>query len=92
MELAIGSLLLGAALGLWFNVIVVIPVVLFATLIVGIEGSAHTLGLSRIVLAVVVSGIPLQIGYLSGAGASVLISKMQQVRAARGLKIAHVQF
>ena len=85
MAPAIGSLLLGAVLGLWFNVLVLIPVVLFATVNIGIEGWAHTLGLSRIVLAVVVSGIALQIGYLGGAGASVLISKMQQARAARFL-------
>ena len=78
MALAIGCLLLGAVLGLWFNVLVLLPVGLFATLIIGIEGWTHTLGFSRIGLAVVVSGVALAIGYLAGAGGFLVISKMQQ--------------
>jgi hypothetical protein len=88
MALAIGCLLLGAVLGLRFNVLVLLPVVLVATLIIGIEGWTHTLDLTRIGLAVIVSAIALAIGFLAGAVASVMISKGQQLGTVRILSRA----
>jgi hypothetical protein len=83
MALAIGSLLLGAVLGLWFEVLVLIPVVLLAALVIGIDAWAHSFGLGRTLVMIFVSAIALEIGYLGGAGAFVLISKARRFKAAR---------
>jgi hypothetical protein len=84
MVIALVNLLLGALLGLWFEVLVLVPAVLLAAVIVGIDGWAHSLGLSKIIVTLVVSAIALETGYLGGAAASALI-KMQQFRASRFL-------
>lgn len=83
MALAIGGLLLGTVLGLWFQVLVLIPVVLLTALVTGIDAWAHSFGPGRTLLVIFVAAIALEIGYLIGAGAFVLISKARRFRAAR---------
>jgi hypothetical protein len=83
MALALASLSFGAVLGLSFEVLVLVPVVLLAAAIVGIDGWAHSLGFSRTILTILVSAMTLEIGYLGGAAVYALISKMEQFRASR---------
>ena len=81
MALAIGSLLVGSILGLVFDVLILVPAVLIAAILAVIDGWIQGLGISGIILTIAVSAVALEIGYLSGAGASMLILKSRIFRA-----------
>jgi hypothetical protein len=82
MAFAIGCLVLGVVLGLWFEVLVLVPVVLMAAMMVGIHGWTSGIGFIRVILTVVVFTVALELGYLAGVAVSMLAPMLQQ-RSAR---------
>jgi hypothetical protein len=64
--LAIISVLVGATLGARFNVLILLPAMLFAGLAIAIGGLAYSSSLSSILAALVIALSSLQIGYLAG--------------------------
>ena len=64
MAVVISSFLLGAILGLLFEVLILVPAVLIAAMLSVIDGWVLGLELSGIILMVVVSVVALQLGYL----------------------------
>jgi hypothetical protein len=74
ISLAILAALGGAMLGLRFRSLVLVPVAAAALVVVIAGGLAVGLALPRLVLACVVAGAALQLGFLGGAGLRVLIA------------------
>ena len=66
LALAIISALVGIALGLRFKVLVLVPAIALATILVLIIGLTRGDSFGSIVLAMVIIGIALQLGYLIG--------------------------
>ncbi len=66
LALAIISALVGIALGLRFKVLVLVPAIALATILVLIIGLTRGDSFGSIVLAIVIIGIALQLGYLIG--------------------------
>jgi hypothetical protein len=66
LELAIISVLAGIALGLRYKVLILVPAVTVAMLFAIIIGVAHADRFWSIVLAMVMLGTAVQIGYLAG--------------------------
>ncbi len=64
LMLAVGSILVGAVLGLHFKVFVLIPVILSALAVLAGTG-AWEIGMDRIALEMVAVATALQVGYLS---------------------------
>ena len=81
MALAIGSLLVGSILGLVFEVLILLPAVLIAAMLAVIDGWIQGLGISGIILTIAVSVVAIEIGFLSGAGASMLILRSSLFKA-----------
>jgi hypothetical protein len=66
LALAIISVFVGIALGLRFKVLVLVPAIASAIIFVVIAGLARGDGFGSIVLATVIVGVALQLGYLIG--------------------------
>src|ERR1700719_1543215 len=66
LELAIISVLAGVTLGLRYKVLILVPAVTIAMLFAIIIGVAHADRFWSIVLAMVILGTAVQIGYLAG--------------------------
>jgi hypothetical protein len=65
LMLAVGSILVGAVLGLHFKVFVLIPVILSALAVLAGTVLAWEIGMDRIALEMVAVATALQLGYLS---------------------------
>jgi hypothetical protein len=74
VALAIIGVFVGIALGLRFKVLVLVPAIASAIIFVVIAGLARGDGFRSIVLAMVIVGIAIQLGYLVGI---VLAKRMQ---------------
>src|SRR5215475_2545010 len=66
LELALISVLAGVTLGLRYKVLILIPAVIFAMIFGVIVGIAHTDRFWSVVLAMVILGTAVQLGYLVG--------------------------
>jgi len=66
LALAIISVFVGIALGLRFKVLVLVPAIASAIIFIVIAGLARGDGFGSIVLATVMVGVALQLGYLIG--------------------------
>jgi hypothetical protein len=66
LALAIISVFVGIALGLRFKVLVLVPAIASAIIFIVITGLARGDGFGSIVLATVIVGVALQLGYLIG--------------------------
>ena len=66
LALAIISVFVGIALGLRFKVLVLVPAIASAIIFIVIAGLARGDGFGSIVLATVIVGVALQLGYLIG--------------------------
>jgi len=66
LALAIIGALVGIVLGLRFKVLVLVPAIALATILALIIGLARGDGFRSIVLAMVIVGIALQLGYFVG--------------------------
>jgi hypothetical protein len=62
MALTIVVLLIGTVLGLWFEVLTLIPAILLATVLIGIDGLTYGLGVGWILLGLVKTALALQMG------------------------------
>jgi hypothetical protein len=67
MALTIFSLILGAVLGLRFNVFVLIPVIISELIVVTIEGIVQGADVWLVVAAIIAASTALQLGYLGSA-------------------------
>ncbi len=66
-ELALPAFLAGIALGLRYRVVILIPAVALVILFAMIVGIARGDGLLSLIMAMVIPGAAIQIGYLAGA-------------------------
>jgi hypothetical protein len=66
IALAIISVLVGIALGLRFKVLVLVPAITLTTLFALVVGLVRGEGFGAIVLAMVIVGTAIQLGYLVG--------------------------
>ena len=82
LMLTIFAALLGAVLGLRFQVLVLLPGIGLLLLGVPIVGAAYSASLSTIVLALVLSIVCLQFGYLGGIGTRyvMVLSRAYRIR------------
>jgi hypothetical protein len=67
LELAIIGVVVGAVLGLRYNVLVLVPAVMFAMLFAAIVGVARADSFWSIVLMTAALAVAVQLGYLAGA-------------------------
>jgi hypothetical protein len=67
LQLAMIGVLAGTALGLRYKVFVLVPAVTMAMVFAAMAGIAHGDHLGSIILAVVILGVTVQFGYLTGA-------------------------
>jgi len=75
-ELAIISVLAGITLGLRYRVLILVPAVMIAMIFAVIVGVAHADRFWSIVLAMVIFGTAVQIGYLAGVVLRVAIESI----------------
>jgi hypothetical protein len=80
--LAVFASLIGAALGLKFKVLILVPAIAIAFAIVVVAGLAHSDGILTVALATVLSAAGLQFGYLLGLSCRYLARADRMRRAA----------
>jgi hypothetical protein len=73
LQFAIIAVVAGAALGTRYNVLVLVPAVMFAMLFAVIVGVARADGLWSVTLMTVVLGAAVQVGYLAGAALHLVV-------------------
>jgi hypothetical protein len=73
LELAIIGIVAGAVLGLRFNVLALVPGIMFAMLAYVIVGVARADGVWSIILMAALLGVAIQVGYLAGAALHAVI-------------------
>jgi hypothetical protein len=81
LELAIISAVAGAVLGLRYNVLVLVPAILFAMFFAVIAGILRADGFWSIVLMTVLLSVAVQLGYLAGVA---IYAVVESVCTARG--------
>jgi hypothetical protein len=76
--------LLGAVLGMRFKVLILIPAIAFALIAILVGGVARADSVSAILIAIVLTSIGLQIGYLSGIATrySIALARAERLRKA----------
>jgi len=84
--LSLISLLAGAALGMRFKVLILVPAICLALLAILAVGISSSVSFSFIALAMVLAAACLQLGYLGGVGARYA---MAAARAGRIQRIWH---
>jgi len=86
LTLSLISLLAGAALGMRFKVLVLVPAIFLALLAILAGGISASASFSFVALAMVIAATCLQLGYLLGVGARYA---MAAARAGRIQRIWH---
>jgi hypothetical protein len=76
LELAIISAVAGAVLGLRYNVLVLVPSVMFAMLFAVIVGVARADSAGSVALMTVTLGVAVQLGYVGGVAISAAIESL----------------